>query len=87
MGGETREGNEDGIRKETGGSRAKAKGRSEGRREKVQAARMGAWMEDIRSQASSPAHFAGLVPASILCIRGAALTVPPLQEDRGEGEA
>ena len=36
---------------------------------------------------SSPAHFAGLVPASILGVGRAALTVPALQEDRAGGEA
>lgn len=36
---------------------------------------------------SSPAHFAGLVPASILGVGRTALTVPALQEDRGGGEA
>lgn len=35
----------------------------------------------------SPAHFAGLVPASILSVGCATLTMPALQEDREGGEA
>lgn len=54
MGGETREGSEDGFRKEIGESwsRAKVEGKSKGRRDKVQEARIRDWMENIGGQTS-----------------------------------
>lgn len=93
MADETREGREDGFRTQARerGSGAEAQGRSNRRR---------GWSRRLRCQhgwqhqrpsllltGSLPAHFAGLVPASILSVGCAALPVWALQEDRGGGEA
>lgn len=90
--GVTREGREDGLRKQAGerGSRAKAEGRSPGSRGRARRGDLGP-IEGVKPTRPahagfSPAHFAGLVPASILSIGCAALTVPDLQ-DRAGGKA
>lgn len=79
---EVRMGSEKKQEREGAGLR-QSEGRSKGRRETVQEARIRGLDEGHQRLSqlltgSSPAHFAGFVPASILSVGCAALTLPAL---------